>query len=275
MAEMENAPRRQENGVSGMAAQGLRQRIGDIIWGRDTRFGQAFDTAMILVIVISIIGMAAATLPGLSPGWTRFFDILDTAAILVFTVEYGLRLWTAKSAAKYARSGWGLIDILAIAPFWLTIGGNFEALRSLRLLRLLRISKLARHVAAFERIARAFQLIKEELAVFGLLALIVMFISAVGIYEFEHDAQPEAFASIPHALWFSVVTLTTVGYGDVYPVTAGGRIFTFFILVTGLGIVAVPTGLITSGLNRAREEELERKKARKKGAGPLQPDPPD
>ena len=261
MAEMENAPRRQENGVSGMAAQGLRQRIGDIIWGRDTRFGQAFDTAMILVIVISIIGMAAATLPGLSPGWTRFFDILDTAAILVFTVEYGLRLWTAKSAAKYARSGWGLIDILAIAPFWLTIGGNFEALRSLRLLRLLRISKLARHVAAFERIARAFQLIKEELAVFGLLALIVMFISAVGIYEFEHDAQPEAFASIPHALWFSVVTLTTVGYGDIYPVTAGGRMFTFFILVTGLGVVAVPTGLIAAGLGRAREEELSRKAA--------------
>jgi voltage-gated potassium channel len=160
----------------------------------------------------------------------------------------------------YARSGWGIVDLIAILPFWLTLGGNFQALRSLRLLRILRVGKLARHVAALERITRTFQLVKEELIVFGMMALIAMFISAVGIYEFEHDAQPEAFASIPHALWFVVVTLTTVGYGDVYPITAGGRIFTFFILVIGLGVITIPTGLISSGLSRVREEEKERLK---------------
>ncbi|MGB8817829.1 MAG: ion transporter [Rhizobiaceae bacterium] len=245
-----------------MEQETIKKRIGNIIWGQDARFGSAFDQAMIIVILFSIGGMALATVPGL-PSWAyRLLDALDFAVLILFTLEYLLRLWTARSAWRYARSGWGIIDLAAILPFWLTFGGNFQALRSLRLLRILRIGKLARHVAALDRIARTFQLIKEELVVFGFLALIVMFIAAVGIYEFEHEAQPQAFASIPHALWFVVVTLTTVGYGDVYPVTAGGRFFTFFILIIGLGVIAVPTGLISSGLSRAREEEKEKKRAR-------------
>ena len=244
-----------------MEQETIKKWIGGIIWGQDARFGSAFDQAMIIVILVSIAGMAFATLPGL-PAWTySLLDTLEFVVLILFTFEYLLRLWTARSAWRYACSGWGIIDLAAILPFWLTFGGNFQALRSLRLLRILRIGKLARHVAALERITRTFQLIKEELVVFGLLALIVMFIAAVGIYEFEHEAQPQAFASIPHALWFVVVTLTTVGYGDVYPVTAGGKFFTFFILIIGLGVIAVPTGLISSGLSRAREEEKEKKKA--------------
>ena len=238
----------------------LRDRIGRIIWGQSARFGSAFDQAMIIVILISIIGLSLSTIPGLPSSLQRVLDGLELAVLLLFTAEYILRLWTARNAWHYARSGWGIIDLIAILPFWLTLGGNFQALRSLRLLRILRVGKLARHVAALERITRTFQLVKEELIVFGLMALIAMFISAVGIYEFEHDAQPEAFASIPHALWFVVVTLTTVGYGDVYPITAGGRIFTFFILVIGLGVITIPTGLISSGLSRVREEEKERLK---------------
>lgn len=240
-----------------------RQKIGRFIWGQSARFGSAFDQAMIVVILISIFGLSLSTVPGL-PDWTiGLLDWLETATLLVFTGEYLMRLWTARNPWHYVRSGWGLIDLIAILPFWLTIGGNFQALRSLRLLRILRVGKLARHVAALERITRTFKLVRDELVVFGLMALIAMFISAVGIYEFEHDAQPEAFASIPHALWFVVVTLTTVGYGDVYPVTAGGRVFTFFILVIGLGVITIPTGLISSGLSRVREEEKERQKQRK------------
>ena len=247
----------------------IRQKTGRIIWGTDARFGPAFDTVMIGVILVSIAAMSIATIPGM-PDWAyRALDALDVIVIVLFTAEYLLRLWTARNAWRYARSGWGIIDLATVLPFWLTLGGNFQALRSLRLIRLLRIGKLARHVAALERITRTFQLIREELIVFGFLALIVMFIAAVGVYEFEHEAQPEAFASIPHALWFVVVTLTTVGYGDVYPVTLGGRMFTSLILVVGLGVIAVPTGLISSGLSRAREEEKERKKANleKKTAG--------
>lgn len=106
-----------------------------------------------------------------------------------------------------------------------------------------------------QRFHRAFRIAREELVLFGVVALILIYLSSVGIYYFEHDAQPQAFASVFHCLWWSVSTLTTVGYGDVYPVTTGGRIFTSFILAIGLGIVAVPTGLFASALAKARDEE--------------------
>ncbi len=259
---MHNAP-----GVkpgAGMTAD-LRERAGRIVRGEDARYGNLFDHVIITIILASIAALALETLPGI-PAWLdNALDVVELTVVIIFTLEYGLRLWTARQPLRYATSFWGIVDLLTVLPFWLTIGGNFQALRSLRLMRILRINKLVRHVAAINRISRAFQLIKEELAVFGLLALILMFIAAVGIYEFEHEAQPQAFASIPHALWFVVVTLTTVGYGDVYPVTAGGKMFTFFILIIGIGVIALPTGLISSGLNRAREEERAQKNKGKDG----------
>ena len=108
---------------------------------------------------------------------------------------------------------------------------------------------------AVRRLHRAAIIAKEELVLFLCVALVLIFLSAVGIYYFENESQPEQFASVFHSLWWAVITLTTVGYGDVYPVTIGGRLFTFFVLMLGLGIVAVPTGLFASALSRAREEE--------------------
>ena len=96
---------------------------------------------------------------------------------------------------------------------------------------------------------------REELILFACATMLILYFAAIGIYYFEHEAQPEAFSSVFDGLWWAVATLTTVGYGDVFPVTAGGRFFTFIVLITGLGVVAVPTGLIASALSRAREEE--------------------
>jgi voltage-gated potassium channel len=122
-------------------------------------------------------------------------------------------------------------------------------------LRLLRILKLARYSGAIVRFQRAVALAREELLVFLGIAVMLIYLSAVGIYYFEREAQPEQFASVFHSLWWAVVTLTTVGYGDAFPVTLGGRMFTFAVLMAGLGIVAVPTGLLASALARVREEE--------------------
>jgi voltage-gated potassium channel len=124
-----------------------------------------------------------------------------------------------------------------------------------RLLRLLRIFKLLKYNEAISRFHRALLIAKEELVLFGLVAAIMLYLSAVGIYYFENSAQPEQFKSVFHSLWWAVTTLTTVGYGDMYPITAGGRLFTFFVLVIGLGIVAVPTGLIASALSQVRDED--------------------
>lgn len=146
----------------------------------------------------------------------------------------------------------------SVAPGGKLLTAGAEYLRALRALRLLRLLKLLRYGPAIGRFHRAFHIAKDELVLFGSAAMIVLFLSATGIYLFENEAQPEAFKSVFHALWWGIVTLTTVGYGDAYPVTVGGRIFTFFILIIGLGVVAIPTGLIASALSKARADEEKR-----------------
>ena len=144
-------------------------------------------------------------------------------------------------------------------PFYIASGLDLRAVRVFRLLRLFRILKLLRYSQAINRFHRAFIIAKEELILFTLVSLILLYLSAVGIYFFENAAQPEQFKSVFHSLWWAVATLTTVGYGDIFPITAGGRIFTFFVLMIGLGIVAVPAGLVASALSQARREEIPEK----------------
>jgi voltage-gated potassium channel len=120
---------------------------------------------------------------------------------------------------------------------------------------LIRILKLARYSDAILRFHRAFLIAKEEILLFFFVTVIVLYLAGVGIYYFENEAQPEAFSSVFHSLWWAVATLTTVGYGDIYPVTAGGKFFTFIVLLIGLGIVSVPAGLVASALSKAREIE--------------------
>lgn len=146
--------------------------------------------------------------------------------------------------------------MLAVLPFYIASGIDLRSLRVFRLLRLFRILKLLRYSQAICRFHRAFVLAKEELVLFSAVASILLYLSAVGIYYFEHDAQPDQFSSIFHSLWWAMATLTTVGYGDVYPITLGGRAFTFLVLMLGLGVVAVPTGLVASALSQARKEEV-------------------
>jgi voltage-gated potassium channel len=182
------------------------------------------------------------------------------AIVAVFTLEYLLRNITAVRPLSYALSFWGFVDLIAIAPFYLSLGVDLRAARALRLLRLFQILKVFRHSG--ERLVAAFKSVRGELLVFAGFALIVFYLSGVGIYLFENAAQPEAFASIPHGLWWALTTLTTVGYGDVYPITVGGRIFTMIVLILGLGIIAVPTGLIASALTEVRKEERDREGAK-------------
>jgi voltage-gated potassium channel len=207
------------------------------------------------LIVISLFAFAAETLPNLSSGQRTALRIFEVASIAVFTIEYVLRLALSQSRRGYLFSFFGLIDLVAILPFYLSLGIDLRSLRVFRLLRLFRILKLARYSAAMQRFNRAFVIAREELILFGATAVMLLYLSAVVIYHFENEAQPEVFTSIFDSLWWAVATLTTVGYGDIYPVTAGGRFFTFFVLLLGLGVVAVPTGLIASALSKAREEE--------------------
>ena len=206
-----------------------------------------------ILIILSLIQFSVETLPEISNNTIRLLNGFEVFTVVAFTVEYLIRLFLCKPRGKYSLSFMGIIDLLSILPFYLALGLDLRSVRALRLMRMFRLFKLARFTTAMDRYVSAFRSIKEELILFSATALITIYLSSVGIYHFEHEVQPEAFASVFDAMWWSVVTLTTVGYGDVYPVTAGGKIFTIFVVLVGLGVVAVPTGLFASALSKQKD----------------------
>jgi len=230
-------------------------RISQVIWKSDTVSGRAFDLVVLALIVYSMVTLSLETLPDLSDTSAQFLRISEIVITFLFTVEYLLRVATSEKKFKYVFSFYGIIDVLAIIPFYLSLGIDLRALRAFRLFRVFRILKIARYSKAMNRFGKALVLAREEAILFMLVTALLLFLSAVGIYYFEHQAQPDQFMSIPHSLWWAVATLTTVGYGDVYPITAGGRVFTFVILMIGLGIIAVPAGLVAAALSKVREDE--------------------
>ena len=207
------------------------------------------------LILYSLVCFSIDTLPDLDDTTKKILWYSEIFVVVTFTLEYLYRLIKTTNRIKFIFSFYGIIDLLAIIPFYLTFAVDLRTLRLVRLLRFARILKLARYNSAIQRFNKALHLAKEELVVFTLASLIMLYLAAVGIYHFEHAAQPDVFRSIFDSLWWAVATLTTVGYGDIYPITAGGRIFTFVILMVGLGLVAVPTGIVASALSAIRRQQ--------------------
>lgn len=230
-------------------------KLRSIVLKTDTFSGKVFDLTIQLLIIISLVAFSIDTLPNLESSTYLFLNQLEAFIIFIFTIEYVLRIVVTKKPLSYVFSFYGLIDLIAILPFYLSGSISLQTLRALRLLRLFRVFKLARYNKAIKRASKALSMAKEELILFSFLTLILLYLSAIGIYHFEHHAQPDKFTSIFDSLWWAVATLTTVGYGDVYPITNGGKIFTFMILMIGLGAVAVPTGILSSALSSARKNE--------------------
>ena len=228
--------------------------------GHHVSLGQ-WELPIELLVIANLIALAFETLPDLSPFWRQALWSFEVFCAAVYTVEYGIRLYLARPRLKYVTSFYGIIDLLAILPFYLMTAFNLQAVRAFRLMRLLRLFKLVRYTQATHRFKRAFEIARDDLVLFGITALIVLYLAAIGIFHFEHDAQPDKFTSVFDSLWWAVSTLTTVGYGDIYPITPGGRLFTFVVLVLGLGVIAVPSGLMASALSRVRAEEAAHREA--------------
>ncbi|MFK7903435.1 MAG: ion transporter [Nitratireductor sp.] len=241
-----------------------KKNIGEIIWGQHVRWGHAFDYVMIGIILFSVALMAIETLPNFPEQYRLLSQVVNWFVIIIFTIEYGLRYWTCPKKINYVFSFWGLIDLAAILPFWLSLVIGLPSAETLLSLRILRVAKLLRFIANMEVLQRGFELMWRELLVVLSLAIIMMFCTAFGIHAFENAVQPDVFSSIPHSFWFAVTSLTTVGYGDMYPITAGGKFFTFIVLMIGLGVVAMPAGIVSAALTQAREELNEQKAAKKK-----------
>lgn len=235
--------------------------LKQIVEESNTPAGRAFDLTILTLIMISLFSFSLETMPNLSETTRLWLERFETLSVIAFSLEYLLRVYVASPKKSYVFSFFGLVDLAAILPFFIGLQFDLRSVRALRLLRLFRILKLARYSAAARRFHRALIIAKEEIVLFLGAALIILYLAAVGIYQFENDAQPEAFGSVFHCLWWAVATLTTVGYGDVYPITVGGRIFTFVILVVGLGVISVPAGLVASALAQARKMEDDQKLA--------------
>lgn len=232
----------------------MKLNLKSIVNNTDTLSGKIFDWFIQFTIIISILSFSIETIPHLTPNQKVMLNIIELVCVIIFTAELILRLITSDKGLKYLLTFYGVIDVLAIAPFYLSLGVDLRGIRAIRLFRLFRLFKLTRYSAAMQRYRLAFTKAKEELVLFGLAALIVIFLAALGIYYFESKVQPDTFSSIPSCLWWAIATLTTVGYGDVYPITAGGKIFTFLILTVGLAAVAVPSGIIATALTETKKE---------------------
>lgn len=217
--------------------------------------GRVFNLVIQVLIVLSIINLSLDTLPNLDPRYAPWLRHFEEFFVFVFTIEYILRVLATSPRRKYVLSFFGMIDLLAIVPFYLGFGGQLVGVRVLRLLRVFRILKLARYNQAAQRFHIALKLAREELILYATLSLILLYLAAFGIYFFESEVQPERFGSVFHCLWWAVVTFTTVGYGDAFPITVGGKLFTSVILLLGLGLVSVPAGIIATALSRARQLE--------------------
>lgn len=238
----------------------IRADLRRIIQDNTTRKGRIFDYTVQVLIFGSLFAYALETLPGNSPRMKEILATIEAVSAVLFSVEYFLRIYVAEKPFRYIFSFYGVIDFLAVLPFFLSASFDLRSLRAFRIFRIFRAFKLVRYNKALARFNTAAKLVREEIILFLIVTGIFLFLASAGIYYFENPVQPDVFASVFHSGWWSVVTLTTVGYGDVYPVTMGGKIFTFFILMIGVGIVTIPAGLVASALTKAREMEEEEHK---------------
>ncbi len=227
------------------------------------RLSRGVDIFLASLISLSIVAIVLESVPQYEVRYEAAFYWLEVFTVYVFSVEYLLRIWSSaedhskgesfyrsiKSRLKFACTPHAIVDLISILPFYLMLFGMFGNLdlRFLRSLRLLRILKLTRYSPAFDMLATCCKENARSLGAAFFVLLTIMLLAASGMYFFERHAQPIAFGSIPAAMWWAFATLTTVGYGDVTPITVGGKVFGAMITVIGIGMVALPTGILASG----------------------------
>ena len=230
--------------------------------GEYRNIGRIIDIFLITLIMINVIAIVLESVASLALQFKHEFLILELSSVSIFAVEYLLRIWSCverieykslecsnfKRRLKYLLSPLAVIDLIAILPTLLILFITFD-LRFLRVIRLLRIFKLTRYSRAMQLLLQSFREESGSLIAAFFIMAVVLILASCGIYLIEHDVQPDKFGSIPAAMWWAMATLTTVGYGDVVPVTPMGRVFGGVITMLSMGMVAIPTGLLASSFS--------------------------
>lgn len=235
-----------------------------------------FNFSMMALIALNVTAIVLETVPALNARYGGYFYAFELFSITVFTVEYVLRMWSVTADERYARPIAGrlryartplaLIDLLAIAPFYLALlfPLHLSIMRALRFVRLMRLFKLTRYAAPLQTLGAVVRERRDQLMICLFIVLVLLLFASSTVYVVEHPAQPEAFSSIPASMWWGIATLTTVGYGDIYPITPLGRVMGGIIAILGVGIFALPAGILASGF----AEELDRRRAQEKKVCP-------
>ena len=245
----------------------LKERIHEILDKAQPgdRTSRTIDRIIMALIVLNVVVVILETVESVSTPHRRFFEWFEAFSVGVFTIEYLMRMWSCTADTRFARPVLGrlryfltplaLVDLIAILPFYLPLVTSVD-MRVLRAMRLLRLFKLGRYSTSLQTLGNVLRKHRGELLVTLFVLLIMLVIASTLMYFAEHHAQPDAFSSIPSAMWWGIVTLTTVGYGDTYPVTGVGRVLGAVIALLGIGMFALPAGILGSGF----AEEIDRKK---------------
>ncbi len=238
----------------------LRRRVYEILEGAHDgdRHSELFDRLLITLIILNVIAFMAESVPWMHKAYGPWFDLFENVSVGLFTVEYVLRLWTApevpylkrmpwwQSRLHWARHPYLVLDLIAILPFYLHHAFGLD-LRVVRLLRVMRLLRLTRYSPALHTLGRVIYGERRALVAAGYLLTAAVIFASTGIHFLEGEAQPEKFGSVPESAWWAIATLTTVGYGDVVPITMWGKVFGGIVMVTGLCILALPVAIISTG----------------------------
>lgn len=273
----------EREGEAGDRARGER-RVQRIVYewleaGEDAPAGARWVHGLLLLLIaVNVVMVIVETMEPVRQRFAVWLWAFEVVSVAAFTVEYALRLWTApllpgyegpvRGRVRWALSPMALIDLLAIVPSYLTMTNvDLRVLRALRLARVFRVAKLARYARALRTLGRAIRSEQENLISAMTILSLVLIVAASLMYYAERERQPETFSSIPASMWWAIVTLTTVGYGDAYPVTVAGKIIGGLVAVVGIGSFAIPTAILGAAFLReleARKEREEREAARRR-----------
>ncbi len=230
-----------------------RALISRVVFGYSTPAGKLFDVAVIVLIVLSVVAVMLDSVHAISVRYSLWLKIAEWVFTGLFSAEYLLRLYSAQSMRRYALSFFGVVDLLAILPSYLSLmvphSHFLLTIRVLRVLRIFRVLKLARYVGEAGTLKRALQASRYKISVF--LTSVAAIVVIVGSIMYLIEGPAHGFTSIPISIYWAIVTLTTVGYGDISPHTALGQTLAAFLMIVGYGIIAVPTGIVTVELSRA------------------------
>jgi voltage-gated potassium channel len=225
----------------------------------DTRWDKILNAFIIILIILNVAAVMLETVHSIHDEYAGFFQVFDTVSVMIFTIEYILRVWSCNHDPKYQHSFHGrlrymlsteaLIDLVAILPFYVhvVVGLDLRVLRILRLLRFFRLFRLTAYMKSAKMVRSVFTSRANELKLSFVLISFVIIIASCLMYFAEHDAQPDKFSSIPATMWWAVVTVTSIGYGDMVPISTFGKTLSGIISFMGLAIFALPAGIITAG----------------------------